>query len=92
MIVPTRTQSNASSMARPTSMATEFSSNHRSLGRSVHLSTWSTGTTSTWPAVIGAIVRNATTRSSLQTKRPGRSPRMMRVNTESGALGALSVM
>ena len=54
-----------------------FSSGSRS-------SQWSTstmGTTSAWPCWSGLIDRNDTHRSSRHTKRPGRSPSMIMVNT-----------
>jgi hypothetical protein len=61
--------------------ATSITWASRSGSRSIQWSTSSTGTTSVWPGASGAMVRKATARSSCQTKRPGISPWMMRVNS-----------
>ena len=89
MIVPTRSHAKLDSSARPMWSATSFSRAHVLGSRSVHLSTSRTGTTSTWPGRIGAIVRNATTSSSRHTNLPGNSPVMILVNTEPLMAGTL---
>ena len=91
MTVPTRTQSNAVSMARPISSATTLSRIQSSSARSVQRSTGATGTTRVCPGWCGAMVRNATISSSRHTKRPGRSPRMMRVNSVGSGVSSVMV-
>ena len=82
MISATRVHPSACFCAEAMSFETLKQCCETSSGRSVHWSTSSLGTTRRWPREMGLIVMKATQCSSWNTKVPGSSPVMMRVNSD----------